>query len=150
MGISNLKVRWILKNKLAIGKAPRTNADLNFLYNFGIKSVLSLCSYDEAPLEIDSRFRHIRFVLPDHRSDQLLNQKHIFDSLKFIDELLNNSPLYIHCLAGVERSPLICMAWLMKTKNLTFQESFEYLVQVNPSTNPLPELFISLRDIKFS
>ena len=39
----------------------------------------------------------------------------------------------------MERSPLVCIAYLMKEKNITKQVALEYLMQVHPGTSPLPE-----------
>ena len=48
-------------------------------------------------------------------------------------------PTFLHCYAGIERSPLVCIGWLIKIEKITFQEAFEYLKSVHPATNPLSE-----------
>ena len=38
----------------------------------------------------------------------------------------------------MERSPLVCLAWLVRRQGLTPQRALDYLMQVHPGTNPLP------------
>ena len=40
-----------------------------------------------------------------------------------LSELISIGPVFVHCKAAVERSPLICIAWLVKNKSLTIQQS---------------------------
>ena len=63
-----------------------------------------------------------------------------------MEELMDKGSVLVHCYAGVERSPLICIAWLMKNKGLDLDDSLRYLMEVNPGTNPLPQQLNLLRD----
>jgi protein-tyrosine phosphatase len=38
----------------------------------------------------------------------------------------------------MERSPLVCLAWLMRERGLSRLQALDYLMQVHPGTNPLP------------
>lgn len=42
----------------------------------------------------------------------------------------------VHCEAGVSRSPTICMAYLMKTKQLHLKEAFEFIKQRRSVISP--------------
>ena len=145
------KINWVLVNKLSLGPSPKIHEDINYLKGKGIKSVLSLCSTEESPYssEFFKHFVHKRKILPDHKVNRSITKNDILTTLRMIDSFNNSFPIFIHCLAGIERSPLICMAWLIKNKNLNFQEALDYLIQVNPSTNPQPEDLITLREISF-
>jgi protein-tyrosine phosphatase len=59
--------------------------------------------------------------------------------MKVIDKLILKGPLYTHCFAGIERSPLICILWLTKKHKLKFQQALDYMMQAHPYTNPLPQ-----------
>ena len=131
---------WVLINELSVGTYPKDINDLNFLKKKRIKSILTLCDESEGliPQEIKDMFYHERFVLPDHKSSEVLNFKKLNETLEILTKMLDIGPVYVHCFAAMERSPLICMAWLVKKLNLSPQESLEYLQSVHKSTNPLP------------
>ena len=54
--------------------------------------------------------------------------------------------VFLHCVAAMERSPLVCMAWLIKHKNLSITQSLDYMMSINKGTNPLPSQLKVLND----
>ena len=78
-----------------------------------------------------------RVVIPDHKYERELTLNEINNVLDILSELLKNGPVLVHCVAAVERSPLICMGWLIKNRDLSPQEALDYLMQVHPGTSPL-------------
>lgn len=135
-----IRVDWVLVQDLALGPAPRAVQDLDLLSAEGIAAILTLCSEKEAPSPagLTSRFVTKRLVLPDHRCDRLPELSELEDALAALAELRSHGPVYVHCLAGMERSPLICLGWLVQQHRLTPQRALDYLMQVHPGTNPLP------------
>ena len=77
--------------------------------------------------------------MPDHRSSQTLKKKDLNQAINILQEIMAKKPTFLHCYAGIERSPLVCIGWLIKIEKITFQEAFEYLKSVHPATNPLSE-----------
>ena len=144
----NYNFDWVLVNQLAIGPAPKNDIALKKLEENNIVSILSLCSVEEAlpPKDIEKKFQCFRLVLPDHKSKNLITINEINKTLDKVEMIINNGPLLIHCLAGIERSPLICMGWLMKKHSLTFEEALIYLMDVHKGTNPLPNQLTILRE----
>lgn len=144
------KLNWVLINELAISSAPKNKNNLDEIHNRGIKSVITLCSEKEValPKNIGLKFIHKRFVLPDHTYKEDLKIKDIKRILDIIIELKKFGPVLVHCFAGVERSPLICMAWLISKEGLDLNTSLRYLMQVNPGTNPLPEQLFLLKALE--
>ena len=143
-------IDWVLINELAIGKGPRTNNDLSEIKKLNINSILSLCSEEEckpAP-DMEKFFYCKRIILPDHKARRDPTLDEINEALDVLNHLLNRGPTFIHCVASIERSPLICMAYLIKKCDLTPLEALEYLMGVHPISNPLPGQFAVLKLLK--
>jgi len=136
---SKFKIDWVLLNELAIGRAPKKKEHLEVLKNAGIKSIINLCSQKECEFIEDSRDFFIidRYPLPDHRVKKLPHENEIIEILDRLKQLIKQGPVFVHCMAAMERSPLVCMAWLVREHNLSPQESLDYLMQVHQGTNPL-------------
>lgn len=140
MKISNFKIDWVLTKDIAISRAPRKAEDLNIIKDNGIKSVLCLCSRDEAksPEEIEKIFVFERLILPDHTYSRNLEIFEIQKAINIIEDFKHSRPTLIHCVAAIERSPLICMAWLIVKHKLSPHQALHYMMQAHPGTNPLP------------
>ncbi len=137
--MSNFKIDWIFVNELAIGRAPQKKHHFESIREKGINSILSLCFQDEYKFDrkyIQS-FHYYNYPLPDHRKNKLPKPEEIFGALEKLNLLLNEGPVFVHCYAAVERSPLVCMAWLMHTKKLSLSDSLDYMMEVHPGTCPL-------------
>ena len=76
--------------------------------------------------------------MPDHRDGKLILKSELLKVVDILNDLTKNGSVFVHCFACVERSPLVCMAWLVKYKSFSKLESLEYVMQINPGTNPLP------------
>ena len=135
----DLYINWVLVNELAVGALPNKESHLSILKQFKIRSIISLCDSDEGqiPAVIQKEFICKKYVLPDHRSKKIPTLDQIKTCINLVEELLNNGPVYIHCFAGVERSPMVCMAYLITHRNLDLQNTLEYMMQIHPRTNPL-------------
>ena len=146
---TSFKIDWILVNELAIGPAPKNKKDISKLKAEGIVSILSLCREDEAEFssQLNDFFHCKRFILPDHRSGRIPTIEELNQALNLIVELKNNGPIFVHCVAAMERSPLVCMAWLIKEHNLKPQQALDYMMQIHPGTNPLAEQFKLLNNL---
>ena len=132
---------WVLRDEIALGSAPKRIEHLNYLNDLNIRSILSLCSEEEAPppLEMKDKFTCSRLVLPDHRQGRLPKSSEIKAALNLLKDLKENSgPTFVHCVASMERSPLICIAWLVVENNYSLQIALDYVMQIHPGTSPLP------------
>ena len=147
---NRFKINWVLKDQIAIGNVPLINKDFSKLNDFGIKSIITLCDEEEAFMskELTALFKHKRYILPDHKTSKTPTLIEIKEVLSFIKLALKNGPVFVHCFAAVERSPLVCMAWLVKECKLNSQQALDYLMQVNPGTCPLPEQIATLRQLE--
>lgn len=131
---------WVLANELALGPAPLAQRHLEQLRQEGVAAVLSLSAEAEAPppAALEQMFVCRRLVLPDHRVPELISQEQLEQALAQLAQLRQCGAVYVHCVAAVERSPLVCLAWLVRQHRLTPQRALDYLMQVHPGTSPLP------------
>lgn len=133
------KLDWILKNELAISNAPNTMDTLNKIKQEGIKGILTLCSEKEMILneQLKENFQWERIVLPDHKKGIAPKIKEIVECIRTINRLMQYGPVLVHCKAGIERSPIICISYLIYKKNMSTQDALIYLMQQHPGTSPL-------------
>jgi len=138
---------WVLRGQLALGPAPLYVHHLQSLEADGVVSVLSLCSEEEAPppFGLTHCFHFRRCVLPDHKDHRAPYSSEIQLAFDTLIQLVDYGSVYVHCQAGVERSPLLCMAWLMFNRGLSLIDSLDYLKSVHPLTGPFPNQLTSLR-----
>ncbi len=135
-----LSFSWVLVDELMVGSAPLNNDHLMLLESEGINSVLTLCSSKEVNIseDINKYFIHKSFILPDHTFQKYPQPNEIISVLEILEDLIGKGPVYVHCFAGIERSPLICMAWLIKKYKMRVNESLRYMMNIHKKTNPLP------------
>ena len=138
---------WISYGKLAVGRAPFKDNHFTFLHSNGIEYILSLCNpiENEIPTKYVNEFGLFSYPLKDHNSKEEPKVDEYAKALKLLIELTNKGIVYVHCLAGIERSPLTCIGWLILVKNLTPEEAYEYCKEIHPSTNPLISHFKILK-----
>lgn len=144
------RIDWVLVDQLAIGPAPRAERHLERLHEAGIRCVLSLCSLDEVtpPAGLREEFRSSRYVLPDHRAGRLPTLDELDKSLSHLAELQQHGPVFVHCVAAMERSPLVCLAWLVQKHRMTPGQALDYMMQQHPGTNPLPGQLALLHELR--
>ena len=137
---------WILVNKFAIGTPLIEKKDQLFLKEKNIISILDLrnefdlCKINhKKQLNLYKQFYLINVSLPDHNSKRFATKSEIENALLSLEKLLRDGPVFMHCHAAVERSPLISIAYLIKNKGLNLIQAYEYVKQQNKSTNILLE-----------
>ena len=144
------RIDWVLVDQLAIGPAPKADRHLDRLREAGISCILSLCSPDEAtpPPGMDDEFLTKRYVLPDHRAGRLPTLNELETALQYLAELQQQGPVFVHCVAAMERSPLVCIGWLVIEHKMSPQRALDYMMQQHPGTNPLPGQLALLKELK--
>ena len=97
---------------------------------------------------VKMRRLHQRLVLPDHRSGRLPRGSELEAALQLLLNLhQQHGAVFVHCVAAMERSPLVCLGWLVKQHHLTPARALDYLMQVHPGTNPLPGQLALLHEL---
>ena len=141
-----MNFNWILLNKLAIGTPIINQRDQLFLKDKNIVSIFDLRNeFDKSKVEylkqldLYKEFNLINLSLPDHNSKRLATKLEINNAVNTLEKLLLDGPVFMHCHAAAERSPLISVAFLMKIRGLNFIQAYEYIKQQNKTTSILLE-----------
>jgi len=129
---------WVIPGKLAVGGLPQLG-DRDRLQQANIQVILSLTAPIEAdlPPEVARAFRCARVSLPDSRYEADLRVERLAKAVALVHRSLSQQlPIYVHCLAGVERSPLVCIAYLCCYHQLDLWEAVNWLKHVRPCAAP--------------
>ncbi len=71
---------------------------------------------------------------------------HLDDGVEILARLLENGRVvYLHCTAGVNRSPSIALGYLVRVRGAPLDEALTTLVQARPEARPYPEVLEILR-----
>tara|TARA_S200000501_G_C20727720_1_gene701406 strand:+ start:59 stop:499 length:441 start_codon:yes stop_codon:yes gene_type:complete len=135
---------WILVNKLAIGTPLINLEDKLYLKEKKIISILDLRNeFDLHEIDYDKKlalyeeFNLVNVGLPDHNSKRFAKKSEIENAINILEKLLLHGPVFMHCHAAVERSPLISIAYLIKIRQLNLTQAYEYVKVQNKTTNIL-------------
>ncbi|MFB2937698.1 dual specificity protein phosphatase family protein [Aerosakkonemataceae cyanobacterium BLCC-F154] len=132
------RIDWVIPRKLAIGRLPQPGDEAQLL-KADIKTVLSLCSEEEGilPEEISQNFQCFRLVLPDRHYTTKLTAEQLTEAVNIVHQNIEkNPPVFVHCLAGIERSPTVCIAYLCKHHKMELWEAANWLKQVHSTSLP--------------
>ena len=146
----NFIFNWVLKNKLSIGTSPSKKEDLDLLKKNQIKNILGLCSEKEAAWHknLEDIFLCKRIILPDSSQNRLPTYLEINNAYSIMKDFYKNGITFIHCFASVERSPLLCILFIMDEYNLSLEEALDYLRKVHKTTNPRNNQLLLIRNYK--
>ena len=132
---------WILINKFAVGTPIISKKEKLLLNEKGIKTVLDLRnSFDiseinhQKYIENLSSFEYKKFPLPDHKSGRLAETFEIRQAVDLLELSLTKGPVFMHCHAAIERSPLISIAYLHLKEGFSIIQSCDYVKQQNKAT----------------
>ena len=141
---------WVLKNKLSVGTSPSKKEDVDLLKKYNIKNILGLCSEKEAEWHenLEGSFLCKRVQLPDSNQNRLPTYLEINDSYSTMRDFLKNGITFVHCFASIERSPLLCILFIMDEYNLSLEESLDYLKKVHKTTNPRNSQLLFIQELK--
>ena len=139
---------WVLKNKLAIGTSPMKSEDIILLKKNKVKNIICLCSKEESKWhqELEDNFLCNRFILPDSNKKKLPSKNQLDNAYKVLKSSVTNNITFVHCFASVERSPLLCIMFIMENYNLNLEESLDYVKRMHKLTNPRNNQLILIKN----
>lgn len=144
-----------IPGRLWIGEAPRRQ-DVETLRGLGITDIVNLTRLDEVlSIEREAQFRVHEFPFPDGgfgggaKDLRLRAHEMILGAVGRLDELISGgSPTYLHCVAGISRSPTIFILWQLRAGQArSFHEALERTARVRPIVSPNPDLVDIVREL---
>lgn len=145
-----------IRDDIYIGSCPITIEDVRILKeNIPATAVLSLqhpeChgAFGIVDNNIASEWKtlgveYIRVPMRDF--DQQSQHRNLPLAVKALATMLqNNNTVYVHCTAGINRSSLVVVAYLVLFEHFTDQQAVELLRQSRPEVEPYMDVFWAFR-----
>ena len=132
----------IIKDKLYLG-----NYDFalnNKLLKEKNISCIIVCG-SELECKFPDEFIYLKINLNDYIEDSLL--PHIDKCIEFINEN-KDKKIFVHCNAGVSRSPSIIISYLIKSLNYSFNEAYNYVKNKRNNIKPNEKFMKELQNLK--
>ena len=129
---------WILINQLAVGTSPIDSENIIFLKKKKVRNIIALCSIEEIQWHenLIKNFNCERILLPDSRQNVLPNKKNLLKVFYKLRDAINDDITFIHCFASIERSPLICIMYIIYKYKLNIEDALDYVRRTHKYTNP--------------
>ena len=147
----------VIPARMWLGEAPRRR-DVKTLRDLGVTDIVNLTSLDEVQaVEREAAFNVHHYPFPDgflgaHGSGELRRHARgmMQDACARLDELFQaGTRTYLHCVAGISRSPTVFMLWLIRTRRArTFREAYHLAHEARPLVSPNPELVEIMRELE--
>ena len=121
------RFRFAIPRWLAGASFPKTVEEIQWLHDQGFRTIISLETLrecDELMAKISSLgIRHIDMHIPDGE-EPLLGQTELF--MQAVDQsIIEDRPVFCHCLAGCGRTGMMLMYYLLTRLDLTFDEAWD-------------------------
>lgn len=132
---------WIIPNRLAVGSFPKLDQEITYLSRVGITSILCLTEPRElqVPQDIYHRFVWKNVAIPDGATGGIPKVEHFQQACNILARWhKKNHSIYVHCLAGVGRSPSICALHLTQVEGISLEEAIAKVKERHPYANPDP------------
>lgn len=134
-----LPYSWVLTGRLAVGPMPACEAHWQQLEQAGLRARFSCCyPHEEGLAPAPPHWLSGGVPMPDHRHQEPLEPERLASALEAAEQLLQQgAPLYVHCLAGIERSPLIAVGLTARARNLPLFDALDWVRRCHPAALPL-------------
>lgn len=134
-----LPYSWVLTNQLAVGPLPSSPAHWQQLESAGLRSCFSCCYPEEEGLCVPpAHWGRAGCPLPDHRGQEPLDLERLASALDAAEQLLQaEPPLYLHCMAGMQRSPLLAVGLTARLRQLSMLDALDWVRRCHPVAQPV-------------
>lgn len=127
---------------------PQTAEHWQSLASQGVRSVFSCCDPEEGPWQPPPAWKQGRLPLPDHRHRQTPDPERLDQAINTALDLYTNSPaLYLHCWAGMERSPLVAVGLLCRAESISIFDALAQVRSLHPAAKPITGHLVVLESL---
>ena len=107
-------------------------------------SCILVCG-NELECVFPNKFKYFKIDLNDYIESSIL--PYIDKCIQFINEN-KSEKIFVHCNAGVSRSPSIIIAYLIKSFNYTFNEAYNFVKNKRSIIKPNDKFMKELQNLK--
>lgn len=148
----------IVSGKLLVGSRPEDAGDVEQLRKLGVSAVLSLQSDSDLNrtglswaaiwrLQMEQGIEVHRHAITDFNPQDLIDK--LEEVVALLDDLAaRHERVYVHCTAGVNRSPTVCIAWLFMRQARTVDEAVKEVLRRRTVAQPYPQVLRWLRRLE--
>ena len=109
--------------------------DAEVFQNVGITHVINCAADYSEDYHKDKGVVYKSYHLKDHVNEDIACC--FYDAIKFMTDCRNQGgKLYVHCVQGISRSATICIAYLILTDGVTFDEGYRRVKARRACANP--------------
>ena len=111
-----------------------TAQNKHLLESHNISHIINLTAH-KYPNAHKNLFTHSSFSFSDHENFDLTSK---LDPVLQImqDKISNNQSVLVHCQKGISRAPSVIIAFLIKFRNMSFEEALKMVQKHNPEAYP--------------
>jgi len=145
----SLPCSWVLNNQLAVGPMPRSDRHWQQLEEAGFRSRFSCCyPEEETGLILPPGWSSDRVSLPDHREQEPMQESRLILALARAEALVKDAaPVYLHCLAGYERSPLLAVGLTARMRGIDMLAALAWVRRCHPMAMPIYDHLVMMESI---
>jgi protein-tyrosine phosphatase len=93
------------------------------------------CAADYSANYFEDELCYKKYHLKDHIRENI--ECVFYDAIHFIEDARQKKgKVYVHCVQGISRSATICLAYLIHSRKMTYNEGFNYIKEKREIANP--------------
>jgi protein-tyrosine phosphatase len=107
----------------------------------GFSTVLSLCP--EEPFPKRQSINYVRIPIADSLP---IPPRQFVQVMREIAKGIRRGHLFVHCVGGMSRSPVMCAAWMALCGYAAIDAALAEIAELRPIVDPSPVLFASAKE----
>jgi protein-tyrosine phosphatase len=129
-----------ISEHIYLGKAPATDEDIRRLKDAGVTVILNLQEVSESPTptpELKQNFKWRRIPTKDSIYGGIPDREWLDECTRRLEEWTQaGEKVYVHCLMGKGRSPLVVMTHLVLNEGMRLSKAIATTLRKHPRADP--------------